>query len=196
MGAETCSFRNPSRVSGGSMITSLLQPSPTHQRDASPAKRSLVVALLLGAPRNSVSRQVSSWAPVFPAQHWAYRFPLACALWHESRNVLKRIASLHETGVVDNGHHLRNPFQESHADNDDYLARIEGIRNLRQHLPWVTLFDDFLFLEGLKAGLECPRRNRISKSLGTPSASPDEECNPIAEPRLAASGDLEKGGRR
>src|SRR2546429_7050691 len=100
MGAETCSFRNPSRVSAGSMITSLLQPSPTHQRDASPARRSLVVALLLSAPRNSVSRQVSTWAPLFLVQHWAYRFPLACALWRELRNVLRRTASLHETQGV------------------------------------------------------------------------------------------------
>ena len=103
------------------MITTLLQRA-SNQRPSSRAGRSLLAALLQGAPRNSVSRQVSSWAPIFSAQHWTYRFPLACALWHESRNVLKRIASLHETGAVDNGLDLGNPSQECRAGNDDYLA--------------------------------------------------------------------------
>jgi hypothetical protein len=177
------------------MITNLLQRA-SNQRPSSGASRSLLAALLQGAPRNSVSRQVSTWAPLFSVQYWAYRFPLAYALWRELRTVLRRTASLHEIGAVDNGLHLGNPSQESRASNDDYLAHIEGIRKLRKHLPWVTLFDDLLFLEGMKAGLEFRRRNRISKSLETASAAPDEECNPIAEPRLAASGDLEKRGRR
>lgn len=134
MGAETCLFTQPITSFWGqhdykSAAAQFYSSAGFVTREV------LVGALLLGAPRNSVSRQVSRWAPIFSAQHWAYRFPLACALWHELRNVLKRIASLHETGAVDNGLDLGNPSQECRAGNDDYRAHIEGIRNLRKHLP-------------------------------------------------------------
>jgi hypothetical protein len=151
-------------------------------RDSSRGERSLLRALLLGAPRNSLSRQVSNWAPVFAVQRWAYRFPLAYALWREFRNSVRRISDLHDRGMANSGLRLENLAQGCRADSDEYQARIEGIRNLQKRRPWASLFDDLVFLEGLTAGLEFQHRSRISRSQETPSSTPETGGNPTAYP--------------
>jgi hypothetical protein len=143
-----------------------------HRKDSSRAKKSLLAALLLGAPRNSVSRQLSSWAPVFSVQHWAYRFPLAYALWHELRNSLLRTAVLHEIGALDGGLDLHRGG-ESHSRAAEQQVRIEGIRSLQKLRPWASLFDELVYLEGLTAGLEFQRRNCIPKLQVAPRSSPE-----------------------
>ena len=132
------------------------------RRDVLRAKRSLLAALLLGAPRNSVSRQVSTWAPVFSAQRWTYRFPLAYALWRELRNSFRRISHLHEIEALDSGLDLYIGG-ESHSRAAEFQLRTEGIQSLRKRCPWASLFDELVFLEGLTAGLEFHRRNCIPK---------------------------------
>ena len=170
------------------MTVSLRRPSSLthHPRDSSRAEHpSCLWALLSGAPCNSLSRQVSSWAPVFSAQRWAYRFPLAYALWCELRNSVRRISDLHERGAADSGLRLENLAQGCRAGSDEYRARIEGIQNLQKRRPWASLFDELLFLEGLRAGLEFHGRNCISRSQETPSSTSDGACNPIASSRQA-----------
>lgn len=132
------------------------------RKDLLHAERPLLAALLLGAPRNSVSRQVSTWAPVFSAQRWTYRFPLAYALWRELRNSFRRISDLREIGALDGGLDL-HLGGESHSRAAEYQVRTEGIRSLRKRRPWASLFDELVFLEGLTAGLEFQRRNCIPK---------------------------------
>jgi len=150
-----------------------------HPRDSSRAEHpSCLRALLLGAPGSSLSRQVSSWAPVFSAQRWAYRFPLAYALWCELRNSVRRISDLHERGAADSGLRLENVAEGCRAGSDGYRAHIEGIQNLQKRRPWASLFDELLFLEGLRAGLEFHGRNCISRSQETPSSTSDGACNP------------------
>jgi hypothetical protein len=157
-----------------------------HPRDSSRAEHpSCLRALLLGAPGSSLSRQVSSWAPVFSAQRWAYRFPLAYALWCELRNSVRRISDLHEKGAANSGLRLENVAEGCRAGSDGYRAHIEGIQNLQKRRPWASLFDELLFLEGLRAGLEFHGRNCISRSQETPSSTSDGACNPIASSRQA-----------
>ena len=158
-----------------------------HPRDSSRAEHpSCLRALLSGAPCNSLSRQVSSWAPVFSAQRCAYRFPLAYALWCELRNSVRRISDLHERGAADSGLRLQNLAQGCRAGSDEYRARIEGIQNLQTRRAGASLFDELPFLEGLTAGLEFHGRNCISRSQETPSSTSDGACNPIASSRRAA----------
>ena len=161
--------------------------SLTHRpRDSSHAEHpSCLRVLLLGAPCNSLSRQVSSWAPVFSAQRWAYRFPLAYALWCELGNPVRRISDLHERGAADSGLRLENVAEGCRAGSGEYRARIEGIQNLQKRRPWASLFDELPFLEGLTAGLEFHGRNCISRSQETPSSTSDGACNPIASSRQA-----------
>jgi hypothetical protein len=138
------------------------------RQDSSRGKRSFVADLLLGAPHNSLSRQVSNWAPAGSVQRWAYRFPLAYALWRELRNSLRRTSDLHEIGAVDTGLQMEMIFPRCRVGSDEYQARIEGIRNLQKGRPWASLFDELLFLEGLSAGLEFQHRSCKSKSRETP----------------------------
>ena len=128
------------------------------------------MALLLRALCNSLSRQVSSRATAFSAPLWAYRFPLAYALWYELRNSLRRISDLHKRGEADSGLRLQNVAEGYRLRSDEYRARIEGIQNLQKRRPWASLFDELPFLEGLTAGSEFHGRNCISRSQETPSA--------------------------
>lgn len=132
---------------------------------------SLLWALLLGAPRNSVSRQVSTWAPLFSAQRWAYRFPLAYALWHECCSLPQRILSLHERGMLDNGLALEQLSREDHAQDDAYQSRSQDIQNLRKDRPWATLFDVATYVEGHLAGARCGVREDTPKFLQSTSVS-------------------------
>jgi len=147
------------------------------QKDSLPDGRSLLAAFLLGAPRNSISRQVSTWAPVFSVQRWAYRFPLAYALWREFRNCFRRISNLHEIGALDGGLDL-NHGGESHSRAAECQVRSEGIQSLRKQRPWLSLFDELIFLEGLTAGLEFQRGNCIPKSqvVSRPAPESNQLC--------------------
>ena len=170
------------------MTVSLRHPSSLthHPRDSSRAEHpSCLTALLSGAPCNSSSRQVSSWATVFSAQRWAYRFPLAYALWCGLRNSGRRISDLHERGAADSGLRLQNIAEGCRLRSDEYRAHIGGIQNLQKRRPWASLFDELPFLEGLTAGSEFHGRNCISRSQETPSSTSDGACNPIASSRQA-----------
>jgi hypothetical protein len=149
-------------------VTTLLRKDSLH------AKRPLVRALLLGAPRNSVSRQVSSWAPVFSAQRWAHRFPLANALWRELRNSFRRISNLHEIGALDDGLDL-NLDGECRSQAAEYQARTEGIRSLQRQRPWASLFDELVFLEGLTVGLRFHDPDHIPRSQVVSSSSTEAD---------------------
>ena len=126
-------------------------------------RRSLLASLLLGAPRNSICRQVSSGVPFFSAQRWRFRFPLLYELWLELRSVRYRIAMLHEIGAED-GIDLRFVGRrECAAGDDEYLSRSEGIQNLQRDRPWASLFDVATFLAGHAAGVEFGIRSRTPK---------------------------------
>ena len=153
-------------------------------------------ALLLGAPCNSLSRQVSSWATVFSAQRWAYRFPLVYALWCELRNSVRRISDLHERGAADSGLRLENVAQGCRAGRDEYRARIERTQNLQKRRPWASLFDELPFLEGLRAGLEFHGRNCISRSQEKPSSTSDGAGTPTVSSRQAQSEGRRSGDER
>jgi hypothetical protein len=173
--------------------SSALSPS---QRDSSRGKISLLRALLLGDPRNSLSRQVSIWVPVLSVQRWAYRFPLAYGLSCELRNSVRHISDLHERGAADSGLRLENVAQGCRAGSDEYRARIEGIQNLQKRHPWASLFDELLFLEGLTAGLEFHGRNCISRSQETPSSTSDRPVILTASPGNRKWKDGEEALRR
>lgn len=143
------------------------------RRDQSRGWRALLKALVLGAPRSSVCRQVSSWAPLFSVQRWAYHFPLMYALWRDFCSLPYRISSLHERGLGNSGLDFRTVAAECRVGSDEYQSRIEGIQNLETRCPWMTLFDAVTFLEGHRAGVEYCTRMGIPRSQETASANPD-----------------------
>jgi hypothetical protein len=128
----------------------------------------LLRSLLLGAPRNSVSRQVSSWAPLFSVQRWSHRFPLAYELLCELRNLAHRIVVVYEKGLADNGLYFHLAGSECEAGGAECQARIRGIQNLRTRYPWASLFDETTFLEGHAQGWRSCGLSGTPKSQSVP----------------------------
>src|SRR5260370_22390840 len=63
-----------------------------------------------------------------------------------------------------------NVAEGCRAGSDGYRAHIEGIQNLQKRRPWASLFDELLFFEGLRAGLEVHGRKCITRSQDRPSS--------------------------
>ena len=140
-------------------------------------RRCLLASLLQGAPRNSICRQVSSWAPFFSAQRWSFRFPLLYELWHELCNVPRRIAALHDIGAEDGIDFRIVSGRECPARSDEYRSRSEGIQNLRKARPWASLLDVATFLEGHAAGVGFGSHNCIPKSSGSSRHPAVPQCS-------------------
>jgi hypothetical protein len=112
----------------------------------------LLRSLLLGAPRSSVSRQVSNWAPLFSVQRWSHRFPLAYERLCELRNLAHRIVVVHEKGLANEGLYFHSAGSVCEVGGAECRTRIQGIQNLRTLRLWVSLFDELTFLEGHAMG--------------------------------------------
>jgi hypothetical protein len=130
--------------------------------------KSLLLALVRGARRNTSMRQLSSYAPPWSVQRFALRFGLAYELIREVRSLPRRIAEMHNTGLVEEGRGL-TPLLVAPASLRDemFQAHNWGRQSLQNRRPWATGFDVALFLEGLEAGLlfhDCKHKEELQIS--------------------------------
>jgi hypothetical protein len=115
--------------------------------------RLFLSVVLSRASKGSIYDRLSNLAPLFSAQRWTCRYPVLYAFWRELRSVPLRILERHRAGVSYEGLDVRRIGEECQPSTTLYQARIQGIQNLRIRLPWITLFDELLYLEGLNDGL-------------------------------------------
>lgn len=155
--------------------------------------RSLLAALLLGAPRNTLSRQASTWSGAWSGRSWSLRFPLAYALWRELRSLPCRILEIHERELAEEGLSLGAPMRTLspglYEEDVLYPARSEGIRNLRRVRPWSTILDGLLFLEGIEWAAKYLSCNcRIPKRLALAQSSPASMAADATPPEATLQG--------
>ena len=103
-----------------------------------PKSLPLLVALLRGARRDTLMRELSSYAPEWSGLRWGLRFSLAYELLRELRSVYFRIAEMHRIGADERGWAMKwlRGFPESLRDVM-FQAHSDGIRNLRIQRPWL-----------------------------------------------------------
>ncbi len=113
----------------------------------------------------------------------AWSSQLACAIWSELRTLPSRIALLRSNRldqVLVFGKAFELHQGQPPPPNRCTHARIQDTQSLRETLPWVTVVDRFLFLEGWNRGFE------FGRSYDTAGRGTEQTQTPILFPSPSA----------